>query len=49
MQFLDINTEDFQAAVDLLSTLEGGNPEQISLIGICGWGGIALNAVATGW
>ena len=46
IQSPDINTEDFQAAVDFLSALEGVNPEQISIIGICGWGGIALNAAA---
>lgn len=42
----DINTEDFSAAVDFLSSLEDVNPEQISVIGICGFGGFALNAAA---
>lgn len=42
----DINTEDFCAAVDFLSTLEGVNPERIGILGICGWGGFALNAAA---
>lgn len=42
----DINTEDFSAAVDFLSTHEGADPEAIGIIGICGWGGIALNAAA---
>ena len=42
----DINTEDFMAAVDFLSTLEDVDPERIGIIGICGWGGIALNAAA---
>ena len=44
----DINTEDFMAAVDFLSQLENVDPERIGIIGICGWGGIALNAAATG-
>jgi len=42
----DINTEDFCAAVDFLSTLPGVNPSQIGILGICGWGGMALNAAA---
>ena len=42
----DINTEDFMAAVDYLSQLENVNAEKIGIIGICGWGGIALNAAA---
>ena len=42
----DINTEDFMAAVDFLSQLENVDPERIGIIGICGWGGIALNATA---
>lgn len=42
----DINTEDFCAAVDFLSIQESVNPEQIGIIGICGWGGMALNAAA---
>ena len=40
----DINTEDFQAAVDYLSNLPNVDPEKIGIIGICGWGGMALNA-----
>ena len=40
----DINTEDFQAAVDDLSCREDVDPEKIGIIGICGWGGMALNA-----
>ena len=43
----DINTEDFMAAVDYLSQLENVDAEKIGIIGICGWGGIALNAAAT--
>ena len=42
----DINTEDFQAAVDFLSVHEEADPERIGVIGICGWGGMALNAAA---
>ncbi len=42
----DINTEDFQAAVDFLSVQEDVDPEKIGIIGICGWGGMALNAAA---
>ena len=42
----DINTEDFQAAVDFLSVQENVDPERIGIIGICGWGGMALNAAA---
>ena len=42
----DINTEDFMAAVDFLSKLDNVDPERIGIIGICGWGGIALNAAA---
>lgn len=42
----DINTEDFMAAVDFLSVQENVNSEKIGIIGICGWGGMALNAAA---
>lgn len=42
----DINTEDFSAAVDFLSIREDVDPEHIGIIGICGWGGMALNAAA---
>lgn len=42
----DINTEDFQASVDFLSLKENVDPEKIGIIGICGWGGMALNAAA---
>ena len=42
----DINTEDFMAAVDYLSQLDIVDPERIGIIGICGWGGIALNTAA---
>ena len=42
----DINTEDFCAAVDFLSTLPEADKEKIGIIGICGWGGMALNAAA---
>ena len=42
----DINTEDFQAAVDFLSLHEKADSERIGIIGICGWGGMALNAAA---
>ena len=42
----DINTEDFQAAVDYLSLREDVDAEKIGIIGICGWGGMALNAAA---
>lgn len=40
----DINTEDFQAAVDYLSANPLVDPDKIGILGICGWGGIALNA-----
>ena len=39
----DINTEDFCAAVDFLSTSERVDPGRIGILGICGWGGMALN------
>ena len=42
----DINTEDFSAAVDYLSNCDLVDPERIGIIGICGWGGIALNVAA---
>ena len=42
----DINTEDFMAAVDFLSKQENVDADKIGIIGICGWGGIALNAAA---
>ena len=42
----DINTEDFCAAVDFLSAQENVDPECIGIIGICGWGGMAINAAA---
>ncbi len=42
----DINTEDFQAAVDFLSVQENADPNKIGIIGICGWGGMALNTAA---
>ena len=42
----DINTEDFSAAVDFLSVQDNVDPERIGIIGICGWGGMALNAAA---
>ena len=42
----DINTEDFSAAVDYLSNLEGVDSEKIGILGICGFGGFALNAAA---
>lgn len=42
----DINTEDFQAAVDFLSAQDKVDEDRIGIIGICGWGGLALNAAA---
>ena len=42
----DINTEDFCAAVDFLSVQDNVDAERIGIIGICGWGGMALNAAA---
>ncbi|NDV68147.1 alpha/beta hydrolase [Dysgonomonas sp. 25] len=42
----DINTEDFCAAVDFLTTLDNVDPERIGIIGICGWGGLGINAAA---
>ena len=43
----DINTEDFSAAIDYLVTNPMVNPEAVGIIGICGWGGIAINAAAS--
>ncbi|MDE6370135.1 MAG: alpha/beta hydrolase [Duncaniella sp.] len=43
----DINTEDFLAAVDFLSTYDRVDPDRIGIIGICGWGGLAINAAAS--
>ncbi|MBS6643911.1 MAG: alpha/beta hydrolase [Clostridiaceae bacterium] len=42
----DINVEDYQAAIDFLSVQENVDPEQIGVIGICGWGGMALQTAA---
>ncbi len=42
----DINTEDFSAAVDFLATSDKVDSERIGIIGICGWGGLAINAAA---
>ncbi|RAX20744.1 alpha/beta hydrolase [Actinomyces sp. Z5] len=42
----DINIEDFQAAVDFLSVRDDVDPERIGIIGVCGWGGMALAAAA---
>ena len=42
----DINVEDYQAAIDFLSTQDNVDPEQIGVIGICGWGGMALQTAA---
>lgn len=42
----DINTEDFQAAVDFLSNHDLVDSEKIGIIGICGWGGMAINVAA---
>ena len=42
----DINTEDFLAAVDYLSTRDDVDADRIGIVGICGWGGMAVNAAA---
>ena len=42
----DINTEDFMAAVDYLSNRQDVDAERIGIVGICGWGGMAVNAAA---
>ena len=42
----DINTEDYQASIDYLSTLPNVDPERIGVVGICGFGGMALNVAA---
>ena len=42
----DINTEDFMAAVDFLSLNDRVDPDRIGIIGICGWGGMAINTAA---
>ena len=42
----DINTEDYQAAVDFLSVQENVDPARIGILGICGWGSLALNAAS---
>ena len=42
----DINTEDFMAAIDFLSLSDNVDPERIGIIGICGWGGMAINTAA---
>jgi len=42
----DINTEDFCAAVDYLISRDDVNPDRVGVLGVCGWGGIALNAAA---
>ena len=42
----DINTEDFMAAVDFLSVQDDVDADRIRILGICGWGGMALNAAS---
>lgn len=46
MNGADINTEDFQAAIDYLSNLENVDPNKISILGVCGWGGMAIQTAA---
>lgn len=43
----DINTEDFSAAVDFLGSLDNVNRDEIGILGVCGWGGFALNAAVS--
>ncbi|MFZ7173319.1 alpha/beta hydrolase [[Pasteurella] aerogenes] len=43
----EINTEDFSAAVDFLGSLDNVNREEIGILGVCGWGGFALNAAVS--
>lgn len=45
----DINTEDIMAAVDFLSVQDNVDADKIGVIGICGWGGMALNAAPDEW
>lgn len=42
----DINTDDFSSAIDYLSLKENVDPQKVGIIGICGWGGMAINAAA---
>ena len=42
----DINTEDFSAAIDYLMTRDDVNPDRVGILGVCGWGGLALNTAA---
>ena len=42
----DINTDDFSSAVDYLSLKENVDPQKVGIIGICGWGGMAINTAA---
>ena len=42
----DVNTDDFMAAVDFLVTNPAVDPERVAILGICGWGGLALNAAS---
>ena len=43
----EINTEDFSAAVDFLGSLDNVNRDEIGILGVCGWGGFALNAAVS--